>query len=77
MRLASARFERIILLNRPRNLASPLAVSLIESTTHRIINMKMNKKLFKIIGIIAAIVVILVFLDFALGGILAGWNNPK
>lgn len=38
---------------------------------------KMNKKLFKIIGLIAAIVVILVFLDFALGGILAGWSNPK
>jgi len=37
----------------------------------------MNKKLFKIIGIIAAIVVIIVFLDFALGGFLAGWNNPK
>ncbi len=36
-----------------------------------------TKKLFIIIGIIAAIVVILVFLDFALGGVLAGWNNPR
>ena len=38
---------------------------------------EMKKKLFIIIGIIAAIVVILVFLDFALGGVLAGWNNPR
>jgi len=37
----------------------------------------MNKKLFKIIGIIAAIVVIIVFLDFAFGSFLTGWNNPK
>ena len=36
-----------------------------------------TKKLFIIIGIITAIVVILVFLDFALGGVLAGWNNPR
>ena len=36
-----------------------------------------TKKLFIIIGIIAAIVVILVFLDFALGGVLVGWNNPR
>ncbi len=36
-----------------------------------------TKKLFKIIGIIAAIVAIILFLDYALGGIFAGWNNPR
>jgi len=39
--------------------------------------MKMNKKVLKVIGIIFAIIVIVLFLDFVLGGILMDWNNPK
>jgi hypothetical protein len=34
----------------------------------------MNKKTSKII---VAIIVIVIFLDFALAEFLAGWNNPK
>lgn len=37
----------------------------------------MNKKTLKIIGIIVAIIVIVIFLDFALGEFLTGWNNAK
>jgi uncharacterized protein YpmB len=37
----------------------------------------MNKKALKIIGIIVSIIVIVIFLDFALGEFLTGWNNPK
>ncbi len=39
--------------------------------------MKKNEKLFKVIGIIFAIIVIVMFIDFVLGGIIMGWNNPK
>ncbi len=37
----------------------------------------MNKKILKIVGIIATIIVIVIFLDFALGEFLNGWNTPK
>jgi hypothetical protein len=37
----------------------------------------MNKKTLKIIGIIVTIIVIVIFLDLALGEFLTGWNNPK
>jgi len=40
-------------------------------------HIKMNKKALKIIGIIVSIIVIVIFLDFALGEFLTGWNNPK
>ena len=31
----------------------------------------------KVIGIIAIVIIVVVFLDYALGEILTGWNNPK
>ena len=37
----------------------------------------MNKKTLRIIGVIVTIIVIVIFLDFALGEFLTGWNNPK
>lgn len=37
----------------------------------------MNKKIVKIIGIIALVIIVVVFLDYALGEILTGWNNPN
>ena len=40
--------------------------------------MKKDKmKIFKIIGVIFSIIVIILFLDFALGGFIEGWTNPK
>ncbi|WP_262896276.1 hypothetical protein [Aureibaculum flavum] len=40
--------------------------------------MKKDKlKIFKIIGITFSIIVILLFLDFAIGEISEGWTNPK
>ncbi len=39
--------------------------------------MKKHKKLLKVIGIIFALIVIVMFIDFVLGGMLMGWNNPK
>ncbi|MEI6865814.1 hypothetical protein [Flavicella sp.] len=38
---------------------------------------KDNPKMIKIVGIIFAIIVIILFIDFALGGFLEGWNNPN
>jgi uncharacterized membrane protein len=38
---------------------------------------KDNNKYFTILGIVLTIIVIILFLDFALGGFLEGWNNPK
>jgi len=41
-------------------------------------DMKKDKmKIFKIIGVIFSIIVIILFLDFALGGFIEGWTNPK
>lgn len=37
----------------------------------------MNKQILKIIGIIVTIIITVIFLDFALGEFLTGWNNPK
>ncbi len=37
----------------------------------------MNKKILKVIGIIAVIIIVVVLLDYALGEILTGWNNPR
>lgn len=37
----------------------------------------MNKKTVRIIGIIVTVIVIVIFLDFALGEFLNGWNNAK
>ncbi|WP_262509411.1 hypothetical protein [Pseudotamlana agarivorans] len=34
-------------------------------------------KIFKIIGIVFSIVVLVLFLNFALGAFLEGWTNPK
>lgn len=36
-----------------------------------------NSKLLQYLGLFFAIVVILLFLDFALGAFLEGWRNPK
>jgi len=38
---------------------------------------KDNTKTIKIVRIVFLIVVILIFMDFALGGFLDGWINPK
>lgn len=37
----------------------------------------MNKKIVKVIGIIAIIIIVVVFFDYALGEFITGWNNPK
>ncbi len=37
----------------------------------------MNKKIVKVIGIIALVIIVVVLADYALGEILTGWNNPK
>jgi hypothetical protein len=37
----------------------------------------MNKKTLRIIGIIVTVIVIVIFLDFAVGEFLNGWNNAK
>lgn len=44
-----------------------------KTTEHK----KLTSNWLRIIGIVTAIVIILVFLDFALGGILSGWNMPR
>ena len=38
---------------------------------------KDNNKTYKIIGVIIAILIIVLFLDNVLGEFLTGWNNPK
>jgi len=38
--------------------------------------MKNENKLLKILGIIFSIIVILLFLDFALEAAISGWKNP-
>lgn len=37
----------------------------------------MNKKTLKIFGYLAVMILIIVFVDYALDGFLTGWNNPK
>ena len=38
---------------------------------------KDNKKIFTTIGIICSIIIIILFLDSALGEFIEGWANPK
>jgi len=37
----------------------------------------MKNKLLKILGIIFSIIVIIIFLDFALEAAISGWKNPN